>query len=294
MQVKYVPIVYHDYLNLELRITYSNEVHEEDPFVADVSAEFNYSDIENIGLFVREQMKNRVVNIEVIINNINTQNFDGNRFNQLAKEIETIAFRHTGQSDEGDYIRYGTFQKEYKCKIVTNKITLQATYTYFHNAEQENIVTQKINEVNNALNLSGKSEYEKTLAVYQYITENVDYITGPVSNAALVDFSAYAALINKSAVCQGFSALLYRMLLSNGVDCRIVAGVGKGDKHAWNIVRIGDKYYWADVTWDEDSTPENYEWFLLGGELAEHTLDAEYTAENYTEIAKLSKTNYVK
>ena len=57
--------------------------------------------------------------------------------------------------------------------------------------------------------------------------------------------TAYAALMHKTSVCQGYAVLLYRMLKECGIDNRIITGYGgseRDEKHAWNIVEIDDKY----------------------------------------------------
>ena len=63
-------------------------------------------------------------------------------------------------------------------------------------------------------------------------------------------FSAYAALINKTSVCQGYATLFYRLALEAGLDARVIAGVAGGGNHAWNIVKIGKTYYHLDATFD--------------------------------------------
>ncbi|MFR8181399.1 MAG: transglutaminase domain-containing protein [Dorea sp.] len=59
-------------------------------------------------------------------------------------------------------------------------------------------------------------------------------------------YTAYAALIDKTAVCQGYASLLYRMVLDAGVDARVISG-DAGGPHAWNIVRLNGKYYNLDT-----------------------------------------------
>ena len=60
--------------------------------------------------------------------------------------------------------------------------------------------------------------------------------------------------MNKTAVCQGYAGLLYRLCLEMGISCRMITGTGNGGAHAWNIVALDGKYYNADSTWDAGST----------------------------------------
>ena len=53
---------------------------------------------------------------------------------------------------------------------------------------------------------------------------------------------------------------MYRLLLAAGIDNRVLVSVD----HAWNIVKLGDKYYNLDSTWDYGIEPANFNWFLIG------------------------------
>lgn len=44
-------------------------------------------------------------------------------------------------------------------------------------------------------------------------------------------------MINKTAVCQGYASLFYRLALDAGVDTRVISGEA-GGPHAWNIVKL--------------------------------------------------------
>ena len=53
------------------------------------------------------------------------------------------------------------------------------------------------------------------------------------------------------------------MLLEAGIDNRIIISTD----HAWNHVKLGDKYYYCDTTWDAynpEETKANYSYFLCG------------------------------
>lgn len=69
--------------------------------------------------------------------------------------------------------------------------------------------------------------------------------------------------------------LFYRLCKEAGLSVRIISGTGNGGPHAWNIVRIGSKYYNVDCTWDgQDAT--TYNEFLLKSEadFRDHTRES--------------------
>ena len=64
-------------------------------------------------------------------------------------------------------------------------------------------------------------------------------------------YSAYGALVDNNAVCEGY-AMAYKYLLSKvGIESHYLQNIDK--RHAWNIVKIGDKFYHVDIT-DDDLT----------------------------------------
>ena len=69
------------------------------------------------------------------------------------------------------------------------------------------------------------------------------------------------------------------MCLYSGIQCRIVSGDIKGSNfgHAWNIVKIGSKWYNCDPTWDRDHIKSGYKWFLKSNkDFAYHYPDSEF------------------
>ncbi|MBR3704977.1 MAG: leucine-rich repeat protein [Oscillospiraceae bacterium] len=232
--------------------------------------------------YLRGQMEKRVNNVTVVINNYAFTN--GDKLNSDWKAILDGAFEHTGVSTQGDYIRrhYG------KCDGSLaydgrSTATFGFQITYDTTLEQENAVGRRIGELfaqwDTAFGFESLSDYERLKVIYDYICENVVYDYDNLSNSAYtLKYSAYAALINGTAVCQGYANLLYRMALEAGVDTRIITGYGNGGYHGWNIVKLDGKYYYLDATWDAPYFDFGYRWFLLGSNsfLLDHTLDEEF------------------
>lgn len=109
------------------------------------------------------------------------------------------------------------------------------------------------------------SNYEKAAWAFDYIVDNVTY------DYTLTDHSAYGALKNGTAVCQGIANLYYVMAIELGLKCKIVSG---GD-HAWNLVELEGKWYYVDPTWGACGWGRKY---LLRAKknMTEHTLDTAY------------------
>lgn len=79
----------------------------------------------------------------------------------------------------------------------------------------------------------------------------MDYDYDGLSDSSnTVKYTAYGALCNGKAVCNGYAVLFYRMCKEAGLSVRIISGTANGGSHAWNIVKVGDVYYAVDSTWD--------------------------------------------
>ncbi len=110
-------------------------------------------------------------------------------------------------------------------------------------------------------------------------------------------YTAYAALVNGKAVCQGYACLFYRMMLEAGIDVRIITGNGGGgtdSNHGWNIVRLKGLYYNMDTTWDAGFSPEYYEFFLRCTDNFEwHTRDSKYDTPEFHASYPMASSDYV-
>lgn len=175
---------------------------------------------------------------------------------------------HNGVSDQGDYLRYRVESYGYGYTTYTNASIYGGNVYRMYlrintrtTSAQEAELDTAINNQLAAMNLNGKSSYEKICAIYSFITSNVTYDYENYYRSANTQdkmmYTAYKAMINRTAVCQGIAMLFYRMCLEVGVDCRVVVST----THAWNIVQIGSYYYNVDATWDLGKT--NYNYFLL-------------------------------
>ena len=201
----------------------------------------------------------------------------------LAADLWDLALDHVeGSGTTGDYLRWQHTGKSCAMKKMPLASGYQYTFTYtpyteyfdtiwFTTAAQEAALTNYIqNTVLPQLSLGGKTTYQKVQAIYNWITANVKYDYSHLSDPTyLLQYTAYAAAVQKKAVCQGYANLFYRLANDAGVDCRIITGKAyngtQTEDHAWNIVRMEDeKYYCLDATWDAGSDPKDYDYFLKG------------------------------
>ena len=152
--------------------------------------------------------------------------------------------------------------------------TITYTVEYYLTADQEIALDTKIGAVLNGLNLSGKTDLEKVTAIYADLCDNVVY-----DENAENCFTAYGALLDGRAVCQGYALAMMRLLNAAGLEeADVVLGTSSDVNHMWNVVKLDGEYFLLDATWDSDSEEECYAYFLKGSDdFANHTPTESYT-----------------
>lgn len=208
----------------------------------------------------------------------------------VMNEIVRFALSETDDPGEGDYIyhQYGGYELAYTRTDSGNGSSYLITLVpeYYTDPRQEEKVTELVDEIISSLRLDGKTEEQKVRAVYDYIYGNVEYDRIHRKNEHYrLKSTAYAALVNGCAVCQGYAVLTYRLLREAGLDARVITGTAVKSSgteyHAWNIVRVDGEYYNIDITWDKLSGDHGY--YLRGEESfsADHIRDAEYSGDAF-------------
>lgn len=208
------------------------------------------------------------------------------------KTLAELACAHSGKPEEGDYlfIHYGSGNLNCSELNAENGYDYEGMIrlTYLTTAQQENQVRSTAAALVNELGLKDLGETEKILTVYAWVCDHVA-VDSEHADSYTLQHTAYAALKNGKASYKGFSALLYNLLLTAGVDSRVVYGRANGLDHAWNIARIGDQYYHADTAWDAGK--ESYTSCLKGSsDVVGHVLNNDYRTAAFKKAYPISET----
>ena len=123
---------------------------------------------------------------------------------------------------------------------------------------------------------------EKVLQINDYIADRVYYdyayaedyqtqidangwrVVDPENMPVELAHSAYAAIVERVAVCDGYALAFAAMCQEAGIPCYVLmgdAGAGTGEvrKHAWNIVQLEDgNWYEVDTTWNDSRGDHTY------------------------------------
>lgn len=140
-----------------------------------------------------------------------------------------------------------------------------------------------------------EDEFRTELEIHDFIVENCAY---RLEKGEFVYSSAYGALVNGEAACEGYSKAAKLLLDMTGMESAVVSGISDNTEdpegpHMWNAVKVNGDFYYLDCTWDDPVSESGkemvmYAYFNLNDEMiaATHS-DFSYefnctaTAENY-------------
>lgn len=142
-----------------------------------------------------------------------------------------------------------------------NEDVMMFVITYIYE-KQERItrrqaVFQKAQEIVQTVIDQTYNDYDKVLALHDYLILNTMYDMESFlnQNGPFDIHTAYGALINGLAVCDGYAKAMYVLLNTAGIETIVVYGEAGDvtDKvgHAWNMVKLDGDWYQLDVTWDD-------------------------------------------
>lgn len=180
--------------------------------------------------------------------------------NMELNEIDNINHSLNGIYGSGaTYQQVGSIGDKYKkvkikIKRNTNYYVLTA-YTKGSQIPEEEVkakhLYEKVKEVLDDCIKVGMTDYEKELALHDYLVTHCKYSENTDQNSESDIYRAYGALVKGDAVCNGYAEALQLMFNCIGVESKFVVGTADGIDHAWNLVKLGDNWYHLDATWDD-------------------------------------------
>lgn len=209
---------------------------------------------------------------------------------------KVAAIDSANTAKDGDYLRLSvsSWRAGWRWSSGGGSATLSFSADYKTSLQQEKAVDTKVKSIVKSLKLEGKSDYAKVKAIHDYIINNTSY------DESLEKHSAYNALIDKSAVCEGYTLAAYRLFTEAGISNRVITGYAGGDSHAWNIVKVNGKWYNIDLTWDDPVTNTGkpmltYDYFLKNSkDFSDHSRDSIYKTQAFVKKYPIASESYKK
>lgn len=181
--------------------------------------------------------------------------FCDDSYTSCLTDIDNLTKNSDILSDINNFVPvFNTFDK---ISVYTNnfgKINVDVTYAY--NETEINAINKKLDEfIKN--NIKDYMQVEDKIRLFHdYVVENAEYDTERAelieqhlddSNSLYESHIAYGPLLQGYAICGGYSDAMALFLDRIGVINYKIAT----DDHIWNLVKINDKWYHLDLTWDD-------------------------------------------
>ncbi|MGN4434718.1 S-layer homology domain-containing protein [Bacillus cereus group sp. MYBK69-1] len=185
--------------------------------------------------------------------------------NSNTKEVMNTLFNaYKEVASKNEYTNNNRSNVSYGLSGSPGNYTFTLKITYRETKEQTEYVMKQAKAIVSSIIQVGMDDHEKVKAIHDYVVKHVSYDTSYKA------YTAYEALVNRSAVCQGYALLTYQLLKEAGIENHFVVGTGDGQPHAWNLVKIENKWYHLDTTFDDPLPDEQgrvtYSYFNLSDE----------------------------
>lgn len=171
-------------------------------------------------------------------------------FNVSVNDIGAIFFSVVSENPDIFYVSSSSFEStsESETGIL---VSLRPDYIY-----DINDIPEKKSELEKVAEfiLSGVSEswsdIYKCRYLHDMIAQYVHYDMD-IYNTDQSIRTAYGALINNNAVCEGYTSAYNYLLGKIGIEAHYVQSLKM--EHAWSMVKIGSSFYHVDITYDDPS-----------------------------------------
>lgn len=270
--------------------------------------------------------------IETNIDNMKSGTYKidfGTKFNTLVNQSDgehklNIAFQSAWNAFTYDYPE--VFYIDVSKLILTTRTTSIGSFSThkvsLSNDSYENYFTENISSREDILakekylesakqkiieSLNGYSKYDQIKYIHNWLIDNLKYDTTYKKEDI---HNVYGALAKREVVCEGYARTLKYLLDGLEIENVLVSGTATNsnnstESHAWNYVKLNDKWYAIDVTWDDPiikgggvlSDKLRYQYFLKGADnfLKNHNENG-YLSQNSMkfEFPKLDNKDYNK
>lgn len=135
------------------------------------------------------------------------------------------------------------------------------------------------------MNVDGKSDYDKALALNKWVHAQIN----DTSVSTAEGQSGMKGIMERKGVCNAFATLSCYLGRCLGLDILYESGDTWDDGHAWNLVKVGDEWYYMDTTCSLYTLSD----FLQGESWLKcniETLDSQF--KNYDKIYNIPAISY--
>jgi len=200
---------------------------------------------------------------------------------QIDRKVDVMKIIQVVLGDHPSVIYFNKTQIKMVSSMIGKRIQLLDCLSRAKTVKMNSEMNAKADSIVALIQQVGGDEFSQIIQVYEYLQKNVKY-----DEQELLEVSkgrsrrpsahnAYGALIDGLAVCDGFSGAFTFLAQKLGFECMMVSGYSSYQstgliEHAWNVVKVRNRFYHMDVTWDTNLYNEfgeySYDYFALEDE----------------------------
>ncbi|MEI3163183.1 MAG: transglutaminase domain-containing protein [Lachnospirales bacterium] len=119
------------------------------------------------------------------------------------------------------------------------------------------------------------TDYDKELAIHNFITDNFKYGPLDMSNVPARAHTVSGFVLDGQGICEAYANTFYIMGKMAGLDVGLITGTANNINHMWNTIKLDGEYYHIDVTSDDPAPDvpnrERYNFFNVSDSIISQT-----------------------
>lgn len=166
---------------------------------------------------------------------------------------------------------YGYGGRQHGDERQFTSIKLTYTMSAAERIAAKTVLEQKVQTILDVIEDTDTS-YDTELKLHDALCAAVTYHDVAANSPKPMDtypsaFTAYGALVEGKAVCEGYARAMQYLLQCADIPATVVSGKDmQGNAHMWNAVRLDKELYHLDATWDDSNAVVTYSYFNLNTE----------------------------
>ncbi|MDR6555135.1 transglutaminase domain-containing protein [Paenibacillus qinlingensis] len=166
---------------------------------------------------------------------------------------------HEAQSGLAEELFWNMKSFTYSMKGSIGKLKITLHPEYLTTLEQDQYVDEEVDRILSEIITAKMTPFEKELAIHDFVVSHTSY-----EDVGEIGHTAYSALYNKKAVCQGYAILTNLLLNKAGITSHLIVGYINDDveqPHMWNEVNIEDNWYMLDTVFNDSTSNPSMDYY---------------------------------